>query len=414
MPLSKRRTCCRLCESANLELALPLTPTPVADHFIPSEQLSRRQELFPLDLHLCMDCGHMQLLEVVDPRHLFENYIYFTSVSPGLVEHFRRYAESVSDRFQFPAGSLVVDIGSNTGTLLQFFKERGFRVLGVDPAKQIAQMASAGGTPTIGDFFTPALSDGILAEYGSAQIVTANNVFAHADDLAEMAEGIRRLLAPDGVFIFEVNHLVDIYQNMLFDTVYHEHLCYHSVRPLLRFLKRFDMEVFDVLHSSSKGGSIRVFAQKIGGPHQILSSSGDSLKREEAMKIHELITWERYTASVQRARSNILQKVIELRKSGARIVGFGASPTVTTLLYHFDLAEHLDYLVDDNKNRHGLFSPGHHLAVHPPQRMRDDGVEYALIMAWRYAEPIRKNHVGYVRSGGQFIVPLPELRILSE
>jgi SAM-dependent methyltransferase len=356
----------------------------------------------------------MQLLEVVDPRHLFENYIYFTAASPGLVEHFRQYADSVSERFQLPVDSLVVDIGSNTGSLLQFFKGRGCRVVGVDPATQIAEAATAAGITTVPDFFTPSVGESIVSGHGSASVITANNVFAHADNLAEMAEGVRRLLAPDGVFIFEVNHLVDIYQNMLFDTVYHEHLCYHSVKPLLRFLSRFGMEVFDVAHSSSKGGSIRVFAQREGGPHRVLPSIGEYLRQEESSKIHELLTWERYTAAVQRARSAVLQKIIELRKSGARIVGFGASPTVTTLMYHFGLAEHLDYLVDDNKSRHGLFSPGHHLAVHPPQRMRDERIEYAIILAWRYADPIRRNHAEYLRKGGRFIIPLPELRILSE
>jgi SAM-dependent methyltransferase len=414
MALLTRRTSCRLCESTNLELALPLTPTPVADHFVSTSVVDTPQELFALDLHMCVDCGHVQLLEVVDPVHLFENYIYFTSSSPGLVEHFRRYSEEVLARFNLAANALVVDIGSNTGSLLQFFKQHGCRVVGIDPAKEIAHTATASGIPTVADFFSPSVADSIRIQEGSAELVTANNVFAHADNLAQMAEGVRRLLSPQGVFIFEVNHLGDIVKNFLFDTVYHEHLCYHSVTPLRRFLARFGMEIFDISHSSSKGGSIRVFAQLQGGPHIIRPSVSEYLLREESDKLHEMITWERYTAQVQRKRSEILCKLLEIKRAGARVAGFGASPTVTTLMYHFGLAEHLTYLVDDNSKRHGLLSPGHHLPVHPPSKLSEDGIEYTLILAWRYETPIRRNHSKYVAQGGRFIVPLPELRILSE
>jgi SAM-dependent methyltransferase len=410
MPLSKRRTNCRLCNSGNLDLALPLTPTPVADHYIPKEKLPEPQELFSLDLHLCRDCGHVQLLEVVDPRFLFENYIYFTTASPGLVEHFRRYAESVTSNFKMDPNSLVVDIGSNTGSLLKFFQDSGHRVLGIDPAKDISAAANAAGIQTLTDFFTPALAEKIRAEHGSAAVVTANNVFAHADDLSGMAEGVRRLLAKDGIFIFEVNHLVDITQNILFDTVYHEHLCYHSVKPLITFLGTFGMEIFDVQHSSSKGGSIRCFAQLKGGGRAKKPAVGEILALEESTQIHELITWDRFCTTIQRARSELLRELLHLKRNGSKIVGFGASTTVTTIFYHFELAPHLDYIVDDNKSRHGLYSPGYHIPVHSPSKLYEEKPESVLILAWRYAAPIMKNHSAYLHQGGKFLVPLPQLQ----
>src|SRR6266545_2393801 len=222
--LSYRRDTCRLCEGRNLDLVLPLKPSALADAYVPRERLGEPQPAFAMDVFLCRDCGHVQLLEVVDPAALFRHYLYTTSGSLGLVEHFRNYADGTLEQLQVSRGSLVVDIGSNEGVLLRFFQERRMRVVGVDAAKNIAAAATAGGIETIPDFFTLTLARQIRADRGPAAIITANNVFAHADDLPDMVDGIRELLRPDGVFIFEVIYLVDMVQKLTFDTIYHEHL----------------------------------------------------------------------------------------------------------------------------------------------------------------------------------------------
>ena len=260
---------CRLCASPHLHLAVALTPTPVADDFIPRERLSDVQAVYPLDLYLCGDCGHLQLRTVVNPDVLFRNYLYVTTSSTGLVDHFEEVASELMERLPAEPSSqpLAVDIGSNDGSMLRSLKERGMRVLGIDPAIELARRATEAGLETLPEYFGAALAEKILASHGAATVITANNVFAHSDQLRDMAEGVARLLADDGIFEFEVNYAVDILDSFLFDTVYHEHLCYHAVRPLKRFLGEFGLELFRVIPDRrAKGGSIRCLVQRSGGP----------------------------------------------------------------------------------------------------------------------------------------------------
>ncbi len=409
--LSTKRQTCRLCESSVLELVFPIKPTPIADAYVPEERLPEEQPLFPLDLYLCRTCGHVQLLDVVNPEILFGNYIYFTSISKGLVEHFRGYAEEIIARASAERGSLVIDVGSNDGSLLRFFQERGMRVLGVDPAREIAQTATRNGIDTIAAFFTPALAREIRVKQGAATIVTANNVFAHADDLGGMADGVRELLAPDGIFVFEVSYLVDIIDRCLFDTVYHEHLCYHSVAPLNSFFARHRMELIDVERLPNKGGSIRGTAQLAGGPRPTSPAVGELLALEEKRGLARPDAFREYALRVQGAKRDLHAFLDRIAAEGKTVAGFGASATVTTLIYHFDLGNRLLFLVDDNTMRHGLYSPGHHIPVVGPEELYRRKPDYLVILAWQYAEPIMRNHRQFIEKGGGFVVPLPELKI---
>ncbi len=259
----KHRTACRLCNSSSLQLVLPIRPSPIGDAFVPKERLHEEQELFPLDCYLCADCGHLQNLDVVNPEILFRDYTYRTSVSLGLVEHFRQYAELALKELEIEPGGLVAEIGSNDGSLLRAFQAHGMRVIGVDPAREIAEQATQNGVPTVPEFFNATIANDIRAAHGSAALVCANNVFAHMDDMSEVTAGIRKLLADQGVFIFEVSYIVDMIDNMVFDTIYHEHVSHHALMPLERFLNRHDMTIFDVARMPTKGGSIRVFAQPL-------------------------------------------------------------------------------------------------------------------------------------------------------
>ena len=257
----KHRTHCRLCGSASLERVLPIRPSPIGDAFVTAERKGEPQDLYPLDCYLCLDCGHLQNLDVVDPDVLFRDYTYRTSVSLGLVEHFKRYARSVVESLGIPEGNLVVEMGSNDGSLLKAFKSEGMRVQGIDPARNIAASATEDGVPTIPDFFTSRLAAAIKAEQGRAAVFCANNVFAHIDDMSDVVDGIRLLLADDGAFVFEVSYIVDMIDNMVFDTIYHEHVSHHALIPLETFLNRHDMTLFHVARTGTKGGSIRAFAQ---------------------------------------------------------------------------------------------------------------------------------------------------------
>ena len=280
MSIHFRRTTCRLCNSPEVELVLTMKPSALADAYVPAEKLNEPQPAFPMDVYLCRNCGHAQLLDVIDPKVLFANYLYVTSVSLGLVEHFRKYADAVVAKIAPKPGSLAIDIGSNEGVLLRFFKERGLKVLGVDAAGNVAARANQAGIETISAFFSTDLARKIKAERGGAAIVTANNVFAHADNLPDMLDGIRELLAPDGVFVFEVIYLADMLQKLTFDTIYHEHLCFHSVKPFQSFCQRHGMTLFHVEHIASKGGSIRGYAKRADGPAKVDPSVENFLKME--------------------------------------------------------------------------------------------------------------------------------------
>ena len=234
-PTFYRRVDCRLCGGRDLRLVFSLNPTPPANAFLDKPDYDSREERYPLDLFFCLSCNHVQLLDVVDPEVLFRNYVYVSGTSQSFVNHFDEYASTVIDKFGIPTNSLILDIGSNDGTLLQKFKDRKMRVLGIDPATDIASVASDAGIDTWPLFFSPKVANEILEKIGHPEVVTANNVFAHSDELSSILSGIKMLLRPNSIFVFEVSYLLDVFEKNLFDTIYHEHLAYHSVGPLVKF-----------------------------------------------------------------------------------------------------------------------------------------------------------------------------------
>ena len=394
-------------------LAMPIKPSPIADAFVSADKINISQPLIPLDLYQCQDCGHVQNLDIVNPDLLFRDYIFSTSNSANLVEHFRKYAADVSRDFQLAEGSLVVEIGSNDGTLLGFFKDKGMRVQGIDPALEIARIASESGIPTTADFFTSELSDSILREQGPAKLIVANNVYAHADQLADMTDGIAGLLDDDGVFVFEVSYLLDIIDKFVFDTVYHEHLSYHSIDPFTRFFKAHGLHLFDVQRVSTKGGSFRGFVQKFAGRQAECPIIKQMIEEEARRGLHGLEIFHNYERDILARKDALLAYIAKIREQGKSIVGYGASTTVTTLMYHFDLFDKLDYLIDDNTKKHGLYSPGCHLEVKPSTALYDEKPDVVIIMAWQYFQPIVTKHAQFIANGGQFVVPLIDLKIIE-
>ena len=406
----QRNNHCRLCRATSLRQVLPLEPSPIADAYVPAARLKEPQPRFPMDLYQCDGCGHVQLLDVVSADALFKDYIYNTSDSASLVEHFRRYVETLVTRFTPKPGQLAVDIGSNDGTVLRFWKERGLKVCGVDPAEQISREATAKGLPTRCAYFDESLGRAIRAESGPAAFVTANNVFAHADDLPGILDGVRELLADDGVFVFEVSYLVDIIEKGLFDTVYHEHLCYHSIGPLQKFFQAHGMALFDVERITTKGGSIRVFAQKQGGRQPVAAIVGELIELERAMALDAGIPFVPLVRSLAENKANLHAVLAEVRRNGGSVAGFGASATVTTLLTHFELAPLLDYLIDDNPKRSGLYSPHFHIPVLSSQILYDRPPACVVLLAWQYATPILAKHCEYARNGRFFVMPMPKIK----
>ena len=413
-PAIRRRNDCRLCGARELPLIMSLGATPLANEFVPAKEARKPQERYPLDVHLCTACGHVQLLDIVDPDVLFRNYVYVSSTSPVFVDHFRRYAEAMLAYTGMPPGSAVVEIGSNDGVLLRFFKQARMRVLGIDPARRIAEEATRRGIETLPEFFDLALAKRLRAGGLEAALIAANNVFAHADDLQTIVEGVAHLLHRDGLFVFEVSYLLDVVEKTLFDTVYHEHLSYHTVKPLVGFFERHGMELIDAIRVDSHGGSLRGIAKRKGG--RLARQPGvDRLIAEEArVGLHGPDAYRVFFNDIQQRKAELTELLGRLKGEGKRVAGFGAPAKASTLMFHFGLGpETLEYVIDDSPLKQGLFTPGHHLPVVSSSYLYDarHRPDAALILAWNFAEPIIAKHRAFLDSGGRFIIPLPRVEV---
>ena len=410
----RRRTTCRLCASANLALAFSLAPTPPANAFVSQADTATTQERFPLDVFFCRDCTHVQLLDVVDPRLLFEHYVYVSGTSPSFVRHFDEYSDFVAKLTGLPRGALVVDIGSNDGTLLRAFESRhGARVLGIDPARNLAEAATNAGIETLPEFFTAELAETLARERGKASVITANNVFAHVDDLGGVVDGVRSLLGDDGVFVFEVSYLLDVVGDILFDTIYHEHLAYHAVRPLIPFFERHGMELIEAVRVPTHGGSLRGIAQLRGGPRSRGASVADALALEQEAGLDQLATYQALAARINALGQELGALLRDLKGQGKSIAGFGAPAKATTLMYHFGIGPQLvDFIVDDSPLKQGLFTPGMHIPVLSAQAIAERKPDYLVILAWNFAKPIIEKNAAFRERGGRFIVPVPKVEVV--
>ena len=408
-----RRTTCRLCHSPDLELVLSLTPTPPANAFVRADDLANQEERFPLDVFFCKHCAHVQLLDVVDPSLLFKHYVYVSGTSPVFVSHFKRYAAEMIHKFRLGKNAFVAEIGSNDGTLLRVFQDAGLKVLGIDPAEGIALEATKSGIETLPAFFTAELAASIKARHGQADLIVANNVFAHADDLHDIVKGIRLLLKSTGVFVFEVSYLADVYEKTLFDTIYHEHLCYHTVKPLQGFFQANGMELIAAQSVDTHGGLLRAMAQLAGGPHRVEPSVADFIVRERKLGLDQAATLRRFSVKINQLRDELNALLKKLKTQGKRIAAFGAPAKATTLMFQFGIGPDLvDFIVDDSPLKQGLFSPGFHIPVVPSAEIDRRKPDYLVILAWNFAEPIIAKHAQFLKNGGHFIVPVPTVRVI--
>ena len=415
MDLYYRRDNCRLCHSANIELVVPLSPMPIAtpNFAIPGVDKSHPvfREAVPLELHLCNDCGLLQVPHVGNPELQYSNYVYTTSLSAGLTEHFCNFASEVIAKLELPPNALVVEMGSNDGTLLRFFKDAGMQVQGIDPAREIARRATEAGIDTIGDFFATAVAEKITADRGVADVMIANNVLANIDDLSEIVAGVRTILADDGVFVFETQYGAEVVEHNLLDTVYHEHLSYFNIRPLQLYFAANGMEILDVERIETKGGSIRVFVQIKGGPRAVRTIVADMVRGEEQNGHYGKEIYRRWAGEITDIRKQLSEIVTEQRGAGRKVGGYGVSVGTTTLLPQFELTDKIDVLFDDDPNKDpNLIGPGYDIPVHPTHSVYDIEPGAIIIFAWRYADLIIAKHQRFIEQGGQFVVPLPQMK----
>lgn len=410
----KKLLYCRSCHNKKMHKVLSLGKLPLANSFLKHNQLKNKEDFFPLDLNLCKKCGLVQLADIVDPNLMFKNYLYVSSTSKSFIEHFEKFANDIYERFDLNNNDLVIDVGSNDGILLKPFKKLGVKTLGVDPAKNVAEIAREAGIETIVDFFNEKVAHRILLEYAKAKIITAANVFAHTNNWDEFIKSAKILLSEDGVLIIEAPYLLDFIKKNLFDTVYHEHLSYIAVRPLLKFFKKHKMIIFDVQKVSSHGGSIRVFIKNSKGPYKLERRVYDFVKNEKSNCLALAATYKKFSKKIENNKQKLIKLLKTLKKNGRTIIGFGAPAKGNTLLNYFGIGpELIDYIVDDSKLKQGLYTPGTHIRINSPNKLKKDDADYVLILAWNFADKIIENHSYLKKKGVKFIKPVPVPRIVN-
>ena len=387
---------CRLCNSKDLELKLKLQPTPLATEFVKN---ACNQDCIDLDLYQCLNCKHYQLLEIVDPNRLFNKYVYTSEVSKSVTSHFKNYADLVKEKF-LEKNDLIIDIGSNDGTFLKNFNE--YNILGIDPATEIAKTANKNGINTINSFLTVSLANDICNKYGKAKVITANNVFADIDNLNEAIYAVKKMLKKDGVFIFEVSYFYDVMKKTLFDTIYHEHLSYHTINPLIMFFKKHNLELFKVDFINTHGGSIRGYV-----------SFSDIYKNEIIEEKIEPELFTQFCKNIDLVKNQLKQFIEEKRDEGAKFAGYGAPAKMTTLMYNIGLSKYdIEYIVDDSELKQGLLSPGKNIKIVNSNKIMELNSDYLIIFAWEMADEIIEKNNKFKKNGGKFIIPLPEFKII--
>ena len=402
-----------MCRSEDLYQFLDLGFMPPADEFLRREQLSYPRNYYPLEVLMCHACGLAQLSYVVSPEILYRHdYPYEASTTRTGREHFGRFAADEVARFGLGAKDLVIDVGSNVGVLLGNFKAQGTRILGIDPASNIVRIAEKNGIPTLNELFSAELASKIRKEHGKAALITASNCFAHIHDLFDFARGLEALLTRDGVFILEAPHFLDLVKNLEYDTIYHEHLSYLSLKPLIPFFRGRGLEVFDVQMQSIHGGSFRVFVGR-PGRHKITRRVGQCLKAEMARGLHEEKTLRRFATAVAKNRDELIWLLETLKHKGKRIVAVSAPAKGMTLLNYCKIGtETLDFVTEKSTLKIGRFTPGSHIPVRPDVDLLVKKPDYALLLAWNFSKEIMANLHEYTRKGGKFIIPIPRPKIV--
>ena len=403
---------CRSCGEVGLRTFLSLGKTPLADALLPAERLDDPEPQYPLDVAFCPSCALVQILEEVPPEVLFvDNYLYFSSFSDHLLAHSREHALGLIDRHQLGPDSLVVEIASNDGYLLRNFVEHGVPVIGIDPAPDQAVAATEAGVPTLAEFFGVELAERLRSEGKQADVIIANNVMAHVPDLNGFVAGMATLLAPDGVITVENPCVSELVDRCAFDTIYHEHHCYFSCTSVQALAERHGLwlnrvDSFPDLH----GGTLRWTLGKTRDPHPSVAAHLDA---ERAAGVDDFGYYAGFGARVEQLRRHLLGLLTGLRGNGAHIAAYGAAAKGATLVNFVGLGpDIIDFVVDLNVHKQGLFMPGVHLPIRSPQALLDEQPDYVLLLAWNFAAEIQRQQAEYLDRGGRFIVPVPTPEVL--
>jgi novobiocin biosynthesis protein NovU/D-mycarose 3-C-methyltransferase len=403
------RTQCRTCGSKNLTLILDLGKTALVNDFLAPEEVAGYKISLPLRVVLCTNCSLVQLADTVDPKVLYSRYAYVTSTSRTMDAHLSEQSAHLLAVGGFGARPKVLEIASNTGIFLKKFQERGCDVLGVEPALNIAEVAVKSGIPTRNEFFNAASARKLKGEWGVADLILGRHVFAHIDDLRDLLTGLEAVSHADTLIAFEVPYLVDFFEHTEYDTIYHEHLSYISVRSLEALLQNSPFVLSRINHYPIHGGSILFHIRHRSSSLKPHTSVAAALEKERQLRLIEPTTWKNFAARVERIRAELPTLIRKLKSQGKRIIGYGASAKGNTLLNTCGLTnKELDYVIDNTPFKQNKITPGSWIPVRPPEILLKDQPDYALLLAWNFASEIIRREIEYQKRGGRFIVPIPE------
>jgi 2-polyprenyl-3-methyl-5-hydroxy-6-metoxy-1,4-benzoquinol methylase len=406
---------CRFCGTGLRHTLVDLGMSPLCESFVSLDRLNQMEAFYPLHVRVCENCFLVQLEAYVSPEEIFREYAYFSSYADSWLAQCKAYTDLVIDRFGLNQTSQVIELASNDGYLLQYFIAQNIPVLGVEPATNIAKVAIDQGIPTLNEFFGQECARNLVGQGQQADLIAANNVLAHVPELNDFVAGIKILLKPQGVFTGEIQHLIKLMVENQFDTIYHEHFCYHTFTTLEKIFAAHGMKLFDVEELPTHGGSLRIYACHADNSSQPVSDRAIALRESE--RAAGFATIERYTnfeEQVRETKRKLLEFLIAAKRAGKTVVGYGAPGKGNTLLNYCGIrTDFLDYTVDRNPYKHGKFLPGTHIPIYPPSKIQETKPDYVLILPWNFKDEIM-TQMSVIRDwGGQFVVPIPKLTVYS-
>ncbi len=406
---------CRFCGTELRHTLVDLGMSPLCESYVSLDRLDRMEAFYPLHVRVCENCFLVQLEAYVSPEHIFREYAYFSSYADSWLAQCKAYTDLVVDRFGLNETSQVIELASNDGYLLQYFIEKNIPVLGVEPATNIAKIAIAKGIPTLNEFFGQECARQLVAQGMQADLIAANNVLAHVPELNDFVAGIKILLKSQGVFTGEIQHLVKLMAENQFDTIYHEHFCYHTFITLEKIFAAHGMTLFDVEELPTHGGSLRIYACHADNLAQTVTDRAIVLReKEQAAGFGSIERYTNFEAQVRETKRKILEFLIAAKRSGKSVVGYGAPGKGNTLLNYCGIrTDFLDYTVDRNPYKHGKFLPGTHIPIYPPSKIQETQPDYVLILPWNFKDEIMAQMSVIREWGGKFVVPIPELTVYS-
>lgn len=404
---------CRFCSTPLRHTVVDLGMSPLCESYLTVEQLNQMEPFYPLHVYVCEHCFLVQVQEYVSPERIFSEYAYFSSYSDSWLAHAKAYTDMITARLGLTAASRVIELGSNDGYLLQHFVAKGIPVLGIEPARNVAEAAIAKGVPTLTKLFGCQTARAFAAEGTQADLLVGANVLAQVPDVNDFVGGMKLLLKPGGVITIEFPHLMRLIEENQFDTIYHEHFSYFSFLTAERIFAAHGLTLFDVEELPTHGGSLRIYARHAEDATRPVGDQVTRLRaREETAGFSRLDRYASFTEQVYETKRRLLDFLIGAKRKGKHIAGYGAPGKGNTLLNYCGIrTDFLDYTVDRNPYKHGKFLPGTHIPIYPPEKIQETRPDYVLILPWNLKDEIMEQ-VAYIRSwGGQFVVPIPDVKV---